>query len=432
MRFLRSLRRDISLSAIVAGIVATLVGYSGSLVIVLEATRAADISEAQIASWIWAISIGSGVSGLVLTVITRVPIIIAWSTPGAALLISSLGGFTFAEAVGAFLLASAAAAVVGWTGWFGKLLDQVPQPLLQALLAGVLLPFVVSGATQFESAPLLAGVVVLTYFVGKRFFERYAVLAALITGIGASILLGEFGQIAAEFALTIPVFTAPQFSLPALVSVALPLFIVTMASQNAPGLALLRHEGYRASDRLLIGGVSTVSTVLAPFGNHGICMAAITAAIATGPESHVDRARRYVAGLSGAAMYLAVGAFGGYLISVFQAIPTAAITTLAAVALLSSTLGALKGAMSTDARTGVAALVTLATTMSGLVLFSAGSAFWGLVAGYLVYLLLRTPGARQSAAGTSAGPADRERRKDPDSVNAQQGSTAAAMKRSIR
>src|SRR5699024_11319256 len=129
------------------------------------------------------------------------------------------------------------------------------------------------------------------------------------------------------------------------------------------GLALLRYEVYRANDLMLIGVVSTVSTLLAPFGNHGICMAAITAAIATGPESHVDRARRYVAGLSGAAMYLAVGAFGGYLISVFQAIPTAAITTLAAVALLSSTLGALKGAMSTDARTGVAALVTLATTM---------------------------------------------------------------------
>src|SRR5699024_2344378 len=258
VRFLRSLRRDISLSAIVAGIVATLVGYSGSLVIVLEATRAADISEAQIASWIWAISIGSGVSGLVLTVITRVPIIIAWSTPGAALLISSLGGVTFAEAVGAFLLASAAAALIGWTGWFGKLLDQVPQPILQAPPAGVLLPVLVSGAAQVDSAPLLAGVVVGASFVGRRFCARYSALAALLAGIGASILLGELGQIAAEFALSIPVFTAPQFTLPALVCVALPLFIVTMASQNAPGLALLRHEGYRANDRLLIGGGSTV------------------------------------------------------------------------------------------------------------------------------------------------------------------------------
>lgn len=401
VRFLSTLRRDLSLSAVVAGVVATVVGYSGSLVIVLEATRSSGATEAQIASWIWAISIGSGIAGLVLTVATRVPIIVAWSTPGAALLISSLGGFTFAEAVGAFVAASAAAAIVGWTGWFGKLLDRVPAPLLQALLAGVLLPFVISGAAQFQEAPILAGSVVLTYFLGKRFFDRYAVLAALIVGIAVSVAMGDFGVITAEFALTVPAFTVPHFSAPALLSVALPLFIVTMASQNAPGLALLRHEGYKVNDRVLIGGVSTLSTVLAPFGNHGICMAAITAAIATGRESHVDRARRYVAGISGALVYLAVGAFGGYLISVFQAIPGPAITTLAAVALLSSTLGALRGAMAGGGTTSIAALVTLATTMSGVVIFSTGSAFWGVVAGYAVHLIIRTT---RTPRGPGPGP----------------------------
>src|SRR5699024_6946319 len=161
-----------------------------------------------------------------------------------------------------------------------------------------------------------------------------------------------------------------------MLSVALPLFIVTMAAQNAPGLALLHYEGFAVNDRLLIGGISTLSTVLAPFGNHGVCMAAITAAIATGPESHPDRSRRYVAGVSGALRYLAVGAFGGYLISVFQAIPAPAITTLAAVALLSSTLGALRGSMTAEPHTSIASLVTLAITMSGVVLLSAGSAFW--------------------------------------------------------
>lgn len=280
MQFLRSLRRDASLSALAAGVIATMVGYSSSLVIVLEATRATDLTEAQVASWIWAISIGSGICGLGLTLLTRVPIIVAWSTPGAALLIASLGGFTFAEAVGAFLLASAAATVLGVTGWFGTLLDRVPQPVLHALLAGVLLPFVITGAAQVRSAPVLAGSVVVTFFLGKRFFDRYAVLAALLVGIGVAAGRGEFGPVAAEFALTIPVFTTPQFTLSAAASVALPLFVVTMASQNAPGLALLRHEGYPVNDRLLVGGVSTVSTLLAPFGNHGICLAAITAAIA--------------------------------------------------------------------------------------------------------------------------------------------------------
>lgn len=385
---IRDLRRDISLSAVVAGVVATLVGYSGSLVIVLEATRASDATDAQVASWIWAISIGSGVGGLVLTVMTRVPIIVAWSTPGAALLISSIGGYTFAEAVGAFIVASLGAAIAGWTGWFGRLLDKIPTQILQALLAGVLLPFVISGAVQFEEAPILAGAVILTFFIGKRFFDRYAVLGALIVGIGLSVVMGEFGTIAADFALTIPVFTMPVFSLSAMLSVALPLFIVTMASQNAPGLALLRHEGYEVDERTLIGGISTLSTLLAPFGNHGICMAAITAAIATGPESHPDRDRRYIAGITGSLVYLVVGAFGGYLISVFQAIPEPAIITLAAVALLSSTLSAIRGAMSGPPLISIAALVTLATTMSGIVIFSAGSAFWGVVAGYGVHLLI--------------------------------------------
>lgn len=386
---LQAMRRDVSLSAIVAGIVATLVGYSGSLVIVLEATRASAATDAQIGSWIWAISIGSGIAGLALTLLTRVPIIVAWSTPGAALLISSLGGYTFAEAVGAFLVASVAAAVFGWTGWFGKLLAKVPVPIMQGLLAGVLLPFVVLGAKQFETAPLLAGAVVLTFFIGKRFFDRYAVLAALVVGMVLSVAMGEFGEIAAKFALTIPTFTMPALSASAILSVAVPLFIVTMASQNAPGLALLHHHGYEVDDRLLVGGISTLSAVLAPFGSHGICMAAITAAIATGPESHPDRDRRYIAGVSGAIMYLIVGAFGGYVISVFQAIPAPAITTLAAVALLSSTLGALRGSMSGDGPTSIAALVTLVTTMSGIVIFSAGSAFWGIVAGSATYLLIR-------------------------------------------
>lgn len=175
----------------VAGIVATIVSYSGSLVIALEATRASAATQEQVASWIWAISIGSGTAGLALTLFTRIPIIVAWSTPGAALLISSLGGYTFAEAVGAFLAASLAAAVVGWTGWFGRLLQRVPGPILQALLAGVLLPFVISGAVQFQDAPALAGGVVVTYFIGKKWFDRYAVLAALIVGIALSVSRGS-------------------------------------------------------------------------------------------------------------------------------------------------------------------------------------------------------------------------------------------------
>ncbi|SJN10183.1 Benzoate transport protein [Leucobacter sp. 7(1)] len=381
--------RDISLSAVIAGFLSALINFAGPFLIVLEATRAVGLSEAQTASWVWALCIGNGVCSIALSLFTRIPVIVAWSTPGAALLIASLGGFSFAEAVGAFLVASVAAAAVGFTGWFGWLLARVPTAVLQALLAGILVPFVVSAAGAFASAPLIAGSIVITFFLGKRFFDRYAVLGALVVGLLVTWGTGSFPDVRPSLTLGGPVFTMPEFTLPALISVALPLFIVTMASQNAPGLALLHSQGYAPNDRLIVGSISSVSAALAPFGCHGINLGAITAAIALGPESHPDQRKRYVAGLAGGLTYLIVGTFGGLLVVGFQAIPSETVSVLAAVALLGSALTALRGAMvGNDARTGLAALTTLTVTMSGVVLFSVGSAFWALIAGSLVYLVL--------------------------------------------
>lgn len=403
LRF-RAFTRDVSVSAVVAGLVVALVGYSSSLVLVLEAAKAAGLNSGQTASWVWAVSIGSGVSGLVLTLVTRTPIIVAWSTPGAVLLISSIGGFSFNEAVGAFIVASTAAAIAGFTGWFGWVMDHVPEPVLQALLAGVLLPFIINAAMAFKSAPLVAGAVALTFFVGKRFFDRYAVLAALAVGLMFALIGGSFVGLSLSGAITTPVFTMPVFSPGALLTIALPLFVVTMASQNAPGLAVLRAEGYQPNSRLLVGSISTASVVLAPFGNHAINLAAITAAIAAGPESHHDVRRRYVAGISAGLAYIVIGVFSGALTSVFRAIPVAAVTTLAAVALLGSTLAALRGSMNSNAQTGISALVTLAVTMSGITLLSAGSAFWGLLAGVTVYLIIRPRRQKPQAHSVTDAP----------------------------
>lgn len=400
-----SILRDLSTSAIVAGFLSALINFAGPFLIVLEATRAAGLTEAQTASWVWAVSIGNGASSIVLCLFTRIPVIVAWSTPGAALLIASLGDFSFAEAVGAFLVASVAAAVFGFTGWFGWLLSKVPGPVLQALLAGILLPFIVASAGAFESAPIIAGSIVVTFLLGKRFFDRYAVLAALVVGLVATWATGSFHAFTPSLTLGGPVFTMPMFSPSALVSVALPLFIVTMASQNAPGLALLHSQGYEPNDRLLVGGISTVSAILAPFGCHGINLGAITAAIALGPESHPDLGRRYVAGLSGGVTYLLVGSFGGILVAGFQAIPAETVSVLAAVALLGSALTALKGAMHTDTRTGIAAIITLAITMSGVVLLNVGSAFWALIAGCAVYLIL----GRANSTPSTIRPAQQEK-----------------------
>lgn len=392
-----SVRRDLSLSAVVAGIISALVNYSGPFLIVLEAARAAGLDAAQTASWVWAVSIGNGLCCIALSLFTRMPIIVAWSTPGAALLIASIGGFSFGEAVGAFFAASVLAAVCGFTGWFGWILARVPAPVLQALLAGILLPFVIQAATAFEAAPLLAGSVLVAYFLGKRWLDRYAVPLALLAGVVVAALTGSFGEITGGLALTAPVFTMPVFSPAALISIGLPLFIVTMASQNAPGLALLRSEGYEPDDRLLVGGISTVSALLAPFGNHAINIAALTAAIATGPDSHPERSRRYIAGLSAGIVYLLVGIFGGTIVAAFQAIPSATMTALAAVALLASTLSALTGAVSGGPRTSVASLATIAVTMSGIVLLGVGSAFWGLIVGTAVWLILAPRRAARAA-----------------------------------
>lgn len=390
MKRIACVLRDVSATAVVAGFLSALINFAGPFLIVLEATRAAGLNEAQTASWVWALSIGNGLCSIVLSLFTRIPVIVAWSTPGAALLVASLGGFNFAEAVGAFLAASVAAAIFGWTGWFGLLLAKVPGPVLQALLAGILLPFVVSAAGAFASAPLIAGSIIVTFFIGKRFFDQYAVLAALSVGLLVTWATNSFTQIAPTLTLGGPVFTTPEFTPAALVSVALPLFVVTMASQNAPGLALLHSHGYQANDRLLVGSISTASAVLAPFGAHGINLGAITAAIAIGPESNPDKAKRYIGGLSGGITYLVVGSFGGMLVAGFQAIPTETVSVVAAVALLSSALTALKGSMSGDTQTGLAAITTLAVTMSGIVLFGVGAAFWGLLAGNAVYFLLAT------------------------------------------
>lgn len=390
MAMVRAVWRDLSLSAVIAGFLSALINFAGPFLIVLEATRTVGLNEAQTASWVWALCIGNGVCSVVLSLVTRIPVVVAWSTPGAALLIASLGGFSFAEAVGAFLVASVAAAVAGFTGWFGRLLARVPASVLQALLAGILVPFIVTAAGAFASAPLIAGSIAITFFLGKRYADRYAVLGALVVGLAVTWATGSFHEAGPALTLGGPVFTMPEFTLPALVSVALPLFIVTMASQNAPGLALLHSQGYAPNDRLLVGSISSVSAALAPFGCHGINLGAITAAIALGPESHPDPRKRYIAGLSGGLTYLVVGAFGGLLVTGFQAIPSETVSVLAAVALLASALTALRGAMSgSDARSGLAALTTFAVAMSGVVLFSVGAAFWALVAGSLVTLFLR-------------------------------------------
>ncbi|MFF1871268.1 benzoate/H(+) symporter BenE family transporter [Kitasatospora herbaricolor] len=392
----RSLRRDASLPAVLAGLVCIVVSFSGPLVVVLAAAAAGKLDPAHTASWIWAVSVGSGSTCLLLSWWTRTPVITAWSTPGAALLVTSLGAYPYREAVGAFLVSGVVVALFGITGLFGRLIRAVPAGIVNAMLAGILFSFGTGIFTALHAAPALVLGTFAAFLLAKRLAPRYAVPVALVAGgvlaavtVGLPLHLGDAGG------PTRPLLTVPAFSWPSLVGLALPLTIVALASQNAPGLGVLRAFGYRPDDRLLIGATGGVSVLLAPFGSPGINIAAITAAICAGPESHPDPRRRYVAGMSAGALYLLVGSFGGVLVSLFTGLPKELIAVIAGVALLASLQGSLAAAVAEEQGRD-AAVATFLATASGMSLFGIGSAFWGLLLGVATHLVLH---ARRPSPG---------------------------------
>ena len=270
---------DTSTSAVVAGFIAMLTGYTSSLVLMFQAGQAAGLTNGQISSWIWALSIGMAICCIGLSLRYRAPIMIAWSTPGAELLITSLPGVSYSEAIGAYILASGLIVLIGLTGSFDRLMRRIPASIAAALLAGVLFKIGLEICVAAEQQPLLVVVMLLAYLLGKRLLPRYAVLAALIVG---SVLAGMFGLLnfdQFELQMAVPEWTTPSFSVAAAVSIGIPLFIVAMASQNLPGMAVLRANGYDVPASPLLTTTGITSMLLAPFGSHGIHMAAISAAI---------------------------------------------------------------------------------------------------------------------------------------------------------
>ncbi|MFI2778446.1 benzoate/H(+) symporter BenE family transporter [Streptomyces sp. ALB3] len=395
--------RDLSVSAVLAGVVAVVVSYSGPLVIVLSAARAGHLDAGRTGSWIWAISIGSGLTCIALSMRTRMPVITAWSTPGAALLVTSIGSYAYGEVIGAFVVSGVVTALIGVTGLFGRLMRMVPDAVVSAMLAGTLFSFGADVFTSLEHTPVIAGSVLLAYLLGRRLLPRYAVLLALVAGVVCSAASARLHVRLDHAGLVQPVFTTPAFSVASLVGIAVPLTLATLASQNAPGIGVLAASGFRPDDRLLVGSTGLVSAVLAPFGSHAVNLAAITAAICTGPEAHRDPRRRYVAGVACGSAYLVVGAFGSTLVAFFAGLPKELVAALAGVALLGALSGGLTGAVREE-KDREAALVTFLATASGVTLLGIGSAFWGLVFGVGAHVLLG--GRRRAAASAPADPGE--------------------------
>ncbi|MBX8827078.1 benzoate/H(+) symporter BenE family transporter [Ochrobactrum sp. SFR4] len=372
---------------IVAGLISVIVNYGGTFILVFQAAKIAGLSPELTASWVWSVSIGVGVTGLMLSWHFREPIITAWSTPAAAFLVTALATTPYAEAVGAYIISALAFVVLGLSGTFEKVIRLIPASIASGLLAGILLQFGIGAFGGATIDPLLVGGLIVAYVLLKRFTARYAVVGILVLGIGFLLVQGRVDFSNLSLTLAAPVFTMPVFSLNALLSVALPLFLITLTGQYMPGMLVLRNDGFKTSANPIVTVTGLGSLIMAPFGSHAFNIAAITAAIATGREAHEDPRKRWIAGIAAGCFYVLVGVFGVTLAAVFMAFPATFITTLAGLALLGTIGGSLAGALA-DSKTREAALITFLASAANINLLGIGGAFWGLVIGLVAYILL--------------------------------------------
>ncbi len=380
MRFFK----DLSLSAFTAGFVAVLVGFTSSVAIVFQAAQAFGATPAQITSWMWALGLGMGLCSLVPSLLLRQPVMVAWSTPGAAVLATAglAGGFSMAEAVGAFMVCALLITLAGATGWFERVMNRIPMEIASALLAGVLARFGLDAFAAAQTALPLVLVMLAAYLLARKRLPRYAVVVTLAVAVLFVALRGDMRWSAVRLELAMPVFTMPRFSLSALVSLALPLFVVTMASQNLPGVAVMRATGYQLPVSRLITMTGLATLVLAPFGAFALNFSAITAAICMGPEAHEDRGKRYTAAASCGLIYVVIGLFGAVITGLLTAFPRELVVAIAGLALLGTIGNGLAMALREEGHRE-AALITFLVTLSGVVVAGVGSAFWGVVAGSL-------------------------------------------------
>lgn len=369
-------------SMLSAALVAALVGYGSTIALVLSAAAAVGATPGQTASWICAVCIAKAIGSAGLSAWSRVPVVLAWSTPGAAL-VAATTGITMAEAAGAFLLAGVLTALTGAIRPLGALVARIPDGIAAGMLAGVLLPFCLKAATAAEALPALVLPMVAVFLLVRLRDPAFAVLAALAAGIGLAAATGMATLPDAAPGWPALEWITPAFRPDVLIGLGLPLYLVTMASQNLPGFATLRAAGYEPPVRPALAVTGGLSAVSALFGAHPVSMAAITAAICLGPDVHPDPARRWPVGLAYAGAWAGLALAGPLVIALLAGVPAALMAAVVAVALLGPLTGALSGAFARP-ETRFAAAVTLAVTASGVAAFGVGAAFWGLLAGLAV------------------------------------------------
>lgn len=381
------MKKDFSLSAVTAGFLAVLISYAGPLVIFFQAGQSAHVSADMMSSWVWAISIGAGVSGIVLSWWLKVPVITAWSAPGTALLVTLFPAITLGQAVGAYLVAAVIVFIIGVSGYFDKLVQAIPKGIASAMMAGILFQFGVSAFQSVSAMPALTFAMIGTYLLFRRLLPRYCLVILLVVALLLAVTLEGVSLSGVSWSLASPVFITPEWTWGATLSLALPLVLVSVTGQFLPGMAILRSSGYNTPARPILITTSLASVGVAFFGGITIVIAAITAALCTGKDAHEDASKRYVAGIANGVFYLVGGCFAGTIILFFAALPKALIAVLAGLALLGAIGGSLAGAMD-DADHREASVITFLATASGMTFWGLGSAFWGVLIGAATYLVL--------------------------------------------
>jgi len=378
--------RDV-IHPVIAGLISVIVNYGGTFILVFQAARTANLGPELTASWVWSLSVGVGLTGLLLSWRYRAPIITAWSTPAAAFLVTALATTSYAEAVGAYMISAAAFVLLGLSGCFDRFIRLIPAGIASGLLAGILLQFGIGAFGTASVDPILAGVLILVYLALKRLLPRYAIVGVLVAGLAFLSFAGRIDVSKLSLEVAMPVLTWPHFTVNGTLSLALPLFVITLTGQYMPGMLVLRNDGFRVSANPIVAVTGLGSLMMAPFGAHAFNIAAITAAIATGRDAHEDPRKRWIAGIAAGSLYVMVGIFGVTLAGLFMALPSTFITLLAGLALLGAIATSLAGAMA-DAATREAALITFLACAANITLWGIGGAFWGLVIGIIAALIL--------------------------------------------
>lgn len=379
--------QDLSVPAVFAGFITFLVGISVSSVLVIQSVQLLGGNTAEITSWFWALGIGIGLCGLILSWKFKYPVATSWSTAGLALIVATGGGYTMPEALGAFLICGLVTAILGFLGIFQKVLHYIPQTLTSAMLAGVLLKFGISLFASLQNELGFVLSLLTAYVLSKRFLPRYSIVVTVLAGIILCPIFLNFKAPELQLSLATPVWITPEFNWAAMIGLALPLFVINMASQYLPGLAMIKSYQYKPHVNQLIGWTGTAQTLLSPFGCFAVNIAAISAAISLDDQAHPDPKKRYIAGMSCGLFYILMGIFAATLTSVLLAFPAVFITALAGIALL-GTIGHNIALAFTDTTHRESALLTFLTSASGIQFLGIGSAFWGLVLGLVVYVIL--------------------------------------------